>query len=97
MKKGVFLLFAFVMSMQVVLAETRTESPSTIEHIKEGYMISGHVIEKDSEESIPFATVLIVGTEKGTMSNEAGQFQFKGLSEGSYVLRVSAVGYKTME
>ena len=65
--------------------------------VKEGFMISGHVIEKDTEENIPYASVLIVGTDKGTMSNEAGQFQFKGLTEGTYVLRVSAVGYKTME
>ena len=27
--------------------------------IKEGYMISGHVIEKETEEDIPYATVLI--------------------------------------
>ncbi len=73
------------------------ERPSTGGDVKEGYMISGHVIEKDTEENIPYASVLIVGTDKGTMSNEAGQFQFKGLTEGSYVLRVSAVGYKTME
>ena len=97
MKKGLFLLLTLVMGIKVVFAETHVESPSTIEHIKEGYMISGHVIEKDTEENIPFASVLIVGTDKGTMSNEAGQFQFKNLAEGTYVLRVSAVGYKTLE
>ena len=91
------MLLTLVMGIKVVFAETHVESPSTIEHIKEGYMISGHVIEKDTEENIPFASVLIVGTDKGTMSNEAGQFQFKNLAEGTYVLRVSAVGYKTLE
>ena len=65
--------------------------------IKEGYTISGHVIEKETEENIPFATVLIVGTDKGTMSNEAGQFKITHLNEGKYTLRVSAVGYKTQE
>ena len=101
MKKGMFLLLALVMGMQAVLAnevaEGRVESGSAAAHIKEGYMISGHVIEATTEENIPFATVLIVGTDKGTMSNEVGQFQFKGLAEGTYVLRVSAVGYKTQE
>ena len=58
MKKGMFLLLALVMGMQAVLAGETIETPSTVGHIKEGYMISGHVIEKDSEESIPFATVL---------------------------------------
>ena len=101
MKKGMFLLLALVMGMQAVwaneMAEGRVESGSAAAHIKEGYMISGHVIEATTEENIPFATVLIVGTDKGTMSNEVGQFQFKGLAEGTYVLRVSAVGYKTQE
>ena len=65
--------------------------------VKEGYTISGHVIEKDSEEDIPFATILIVGTDKGAVSNEVGQFKLTHLNEGSYTLRVSAVGYKTLE
>ena len=65
--------------------------------IKEGYTISGHVIEKDTEEDIPYATVLVVGTGKGSVSNEAGQFKITNLNEGKYTLRVSAVGYKTLE
>ena len=86
MKKSLFVLLALVMGMQVVCANNP---------IREGFMISGHVIEKDTEEDIPYASILIVGSNKGTVSNEAGQFQFKNLAEGSYVLRVSAVGYKT--
>ena len=76
------------MSMQTLLGN----SP-----IKEGFMISGHVIEKETEEDIPYATILIVGSGQGTVSNEAGQFQFKNLEEGTYRLRVSAVGYRTLE
>ncbi|MGN0257827.1 MAG: TonB-dependent receptor domain-containing protein [Bacteroides sp.] len=65
--------------------------------IKEGNMISGHVVEKNSEENIPYATILIVGTDLGTTSNEVGQFQFRDLKPGRYTLRVSAIGYKTQE
>ena len=96
-RKGMFLLIAQVMGVQAVWANGLAEMPSASSHLKEGYMISGHVIEATTEENIPYATVLIVGTDKGTMSNEAGQFQFKGLAEGTYVLRVSAVGYRTLE
>ena len=56
-------------------------------------MISGHVLVKGSEENIPYATVLIVGSGQGTVSNEEGQFEFKNLPAGKYTLRVSAVGY----
>lgn len=65
--------------------------------IKEGNMISGHVIEKGSEEDIPYATILIKETGGGTVSNEEGQFEFTNLPVGTYTLRVSAVGYRTQE
>ena len=65
--------------------------------IREGNMISGHVLVKGLEENIPYATVLIVGSGQGTVSNEEGQFEFKNLPAGKYTLRVSAVGYKTQE
>ena len=110
MKKSLFVVLALVTGMQALWAgepaqvlsagevmDEPMQALSAHEHVKEGHMISGHVIEKYSEESIPYASVLIVGTDKGTMSNEAGQFQFKDLAEGSYVLRVSAVGYRTLE
>ena len=88
MKKTLFALLALVMSAQALLANTP---------IREGYMISGHVIEKNSEEDIPYATVLIVGVGTGTVSDESGQFKLTNLNEGKYTLRVSAVGYRTLE
>ena len=65
--------------------------------IKEGNMIYGHVIEKNTENNIPYATILLVGTDKGTTSNELGMFEFTKLKPGKYTLRVSAVGYVTQE
>lgn len=63
--------------------------------IKEGNKISGHVIEYDTEENVSFASILIVETGEGTMSNEEGQFIFSNLTPGKYTLRVSAIGYQT--
>lgn len=89
MVRKMFIAFVMlVVSLQSVVAS----SP-----IKEGYKISGHVIEKDSEENIPYATIMIMGTDNGTISNDAGLFQFENMPEGTYKLRVSAVGYKTLE
>ena len=88
MKRFLFVCLMLVMSMVTLLASTP---------VHEGYTISGHVIEKDSEEDIPFATILIVGTDKGAVSNEVGQFKLTNLNGGEYTLRVSAVGYRTME
>ena len=88
MKKSLLVLMMLAMSMQTLWANAP---------IKEGYTISGHVIEKDTEENIPYATILVIETAKGTVSNEAGQFKITNLSEGKYTLRVSAMGYKTLE
>ena len=81
----------------LVLLLWGTLSAMPVNPIKEGNMISGHVVEKHSEENIPYATILIVGTDKGTISNEVGQFEFRNLKPGRYTLRVSAIGYKTQE
>lgn len=71
---------------------TRAVNPA-----EEGNLITGRVIEKETQENIPFATVRIVGHSGGTVSNEKGQFEFRNLSAGKYTLRVQAMGYKPME
>lgn len=72
-------------------------SSYAVNPIKEGNMIAGHVIVKSTEESIPFATVMILGTNRGAVSNEEGQFEFRKLAAGKYTLRVQVMGYKTQE
>lgn len=83
--------------LALILAVAGISAVYAVNPIKEGNMISGHVIEKGTEENIPYATILIVGTGQGTVSNEEGQFEFRKLPAGKYKLRVSAVGYKTQE
>ena len=72
-------------------------SSYAVNPIKEGNMIAGHVIVKGTEESIPFATVMFLGTNRGAVSNEEGQFEFRKLAAGKYTLRVQVMGYKTQE
>ena len=83
--------------LALVLAVVSASVAFAVNPIKEGNMISGHVIVKGTEENIPYATVLIIGSGQGTVSNEEGQFEFRKLPAGKYKLRVSAVGYKTQE
>lgn len=60
-------------------------------------MIAGHVLAKESNENIPYATVQILETEAGTLTNESGQFEFRKLPAGNYTLRVKALGFVTQE
>ena len=86
----------YILALCAVLAAIVPYAGAT-NPVKEGHMISGHVIEKGTETNIPYATVLIVGTGQGTVTNEEGQFSLTGLPEGTYRLRVSSVGYNTQE
>ena len=63
--------------------------------VKEGNVITGHVIEKGSEAGIAYATVLIVETGKGTVTNDEGYFRFKDIPAGEYTLKVQMMGYTT--
>lgn len=56
--------------------------------------ISGNVTSLDGE-IIPFANILVLGTVKGTYTNLDGSFQIFDLPEGDYVIKVSAVGFKS--
>ena len=65
--------------------------------VKHGNVIRGHVIEKHTEEHLPYAAILIVETGEGTVSDETGHFTFKKVPEGTYTLRVQLLGYATQE
>ena len=40
---------------------------------------------------------MILGANRGAVSNEEGQFEFRKLAAGKYTLRVQVMGYKTQE
>ena len=63
--------------------------------VKEGNAIVGHVIEKGSEAGLPYATVLLVETGEGTVTDAGGYFRFKKLPAGEYTLKVQIMGYTT--
>ena len=65
--------------------------------VRHGNTIRGHVIEKYTEEHLPYAAILIVETGAGAVSDESGHFRFKDVPEGTYTLRVQLLGYATQE
>ena len=56
--------------------------------------IKGRITDKETNSPLPYATILLSGTNKGTVSNDQGEFSFK-LESGEYVLIVRYVGYKS--
>ena len=89
MKKYINLLMGVVCAL-VSCTIAYAEGP-----VKEGNAIVGHVIEKGSEAGLPYATVLLVETGEGTVTDAGGYFRFKKLPAGEYTLKVQIMGYTT--
>jgi CarboxypepD_reg-like domain/TonB-dependent Receptor Plug Domain len=72
-------LFAFLLHTDSIQAQT----------------VSGTVSEKSTGEAVIGANVLVLGTSRGAATNAYGFFSIPDLEAGDYVLRISAIGYKT--
>lgn len=56
----------------------------------------GHVIDKETREHIPYATITLPGTAYGVTTDASGHYFLKNLPEGEAVVEVRALGYKTV-
>ena len=63
------------------------------------YAIKGRVLDKLSGESLPGATVQVVGNgvNTGAGAEENGSYLVPGLAPGTYTVRASFIGYKVLE
>jgi hypothetical protein len=58
------------------------------------HVLSGLVTDAETMQSLPSATLRILGTSKGTITNSAGQFRFS-LPAGTYRIAASYLGYQS--
>ncbi|MFZ9045935.1 MAG: carboxypeptidase-like regulatory domain-containing protein, partial [Cyclobacteriaceae bacterium] len=58
--------------------------------------IIGIVLDQDTNEPIPFATVMIVNSTTGTVSQEDGTFILEGICENEIDFEVRFVGFKAV-
>ena len=97
MKKYILMFALMVMGATCYVCANEPTDVVKVNPVKHGNVIRGHVIEKSTEEYLPFAAILIVETGEGTVTDEKGLFRFKNLPEGTYTLRVQLLGYFTQE
>lgn len=57
--------------------------------------ITGHITTQN-QEGIPFASIVVENTTKGTSADENGYYELNNLGPGDYKIRVSFVGYKSV-
>ncbi len=58
------------------------------------FKLSGHLYSADMHESIPGASLSILGTSKGARSNRDGAYSLTLEANKEYRIRVSSLGYK---
>ncbi len=64
--------------------------------------LTGKVVEKSSKTPMEYANVVLYETKdstmvEGTITNENGIFKFSNLSNGSYYLQISYIGFETLK
>jgi hypothetical protein len=56
--------------------------------------LNGKIIDKSSQEVLPFVNLQIIGTSKGATSDDLGKFRITDIPVGTYNIKFSYVGYK---
>ena len=79
-----------------VLSYALAEHPDYPELKKSDANIIGHVLDKKTNEHLPYITIALKGTTIGTVTDATGHYFLKNLPEGNFILEVSSVGYKTV-
>lgn len=84
MNRLYFMVLTLIASVLIVSAH---ESALTDAHI------SGHAVEKGSNEYLAFITIRLLNTTIGTTTDATGHYFLKNLPEGDYEIEASAIGY----
>lgn len=90
-KMRIELLALFAMLLPL-LAEA-----GNISHGETDANIYGHVIDKQSGEHMPYATLLVKGTTLGTTTDATGHYFLKNLPVGKLSIEVRSTGFMTVQ
>ncbi|MBI5472997.1 MAG: TonB-dependent receptor, partial [Ignavibacteriae bacterium] len=59
--------------------------------------LKGKVTDVSNGDALPGVNILLVGSGRGATTNSNGEFLVTGIAPGKYTLRISSIGYKTLE
>jgi outer membrane receptor for ferrienterochelin and colicins len=90
MKKIISLIICLLVVCTYIQADETQQNRATDANI------FGHVIDRKTNEHLPFATIRLQGTVIGITTDATGHYFFRNLPVGSYTLEVSMVGFNTI-
>ena len=59
--------------------------------------ITGHVVDSETGEHMPYYTIRLLGTSIGTLTDASGHYTLRNLNPGNYTIEALCTGYKTMQ
>ena len=59
--------------------------------------IKGHIIDKSTNEHIPYVTITVKGTTIGTVADATGHFTMRNLPDEEFTIVAEFLGYKSVE
>jgi len=65
-------------------------------HSQSLYSLSGTVLGRN-DQPLPGASLTILNSHRGAATGANGQFSIPGLNPGNYILRISGVGYASLD
>jgi outer membrane receptor for ferrienterochelin and colicin len=63
---------------------------------EKGVTVYGYITDAQTNQPIPFANILIVGTNFGAASDENGYYKIAGVPYNTYQIRASVIGYNSL-
>ena len=79
-----FLLFILVLSCCVGISSAQSA------------LLKGFTYDDSNGETLPYCTILLQGTSYGALSDEKGAFVINKIPQGTYVVKVSYLGYSDL-
>ncbi|MDD2245562.1 MAG: SusC/RagA family TonB-linked outer membrane protein [Proteiniphilum sp.] len=79
----------------ILVISKKGEKPTLVQHVQQGRTIRGRIVDAQGEPIIG-ASIAVVGTGKGTVTDSDGNYTLNDVSD-SDVIAISYIGYKTQE
>lgn len=86
--------FYEVLNKNIVIAKQPDKSPNAAAGQGPG-TIKGRIVEFETSQPLPGASIQILGLNKGAQSDNDGYYRFTGIPAGKYTLQVSFVSFTT--
>ncbi len=89
--KRLYTLVAAIITAAIIYAQADASAPNQTDA-----NIYGHVLEKKTQEHLPFVTIKLQGTTIGITTDATGHYFLRNLPVGEFTMEVSMIGFTTI-